>query len=306
MQPKIPFEQPHAPNQWQENIRLFKGVVHHVLNLPERIAWAEAPGMSGLMLSGCGLYTQANGHRWKRKGLDEGVFIYCVKGHGGYRRGKKEWMVNPGELLYCPPRTHQEYWSDAAAPWTIYWIHLFGPQLQPITAKIGFNNSCPILPIGVHADITDAFNELFDSLKNVNNETQRFFIQTCIYRILGLFAINAHRLAPENRMPDEVAGAISLMERSLSRHLSIDELANYAGLSAFHFCRLFKQHTGATPIQYFNRLKIHKACAMIAGSNLKIKEIATELGYGDPYYFSRLFKKQTGYSPENYRKSKLI
>jgi len=305
MKRNIPFESTVNINKWKENTRYFKAVVQYVLNLEERIAWSESPGMDGLMLSGCGHYIHAAGHYWKRKGLDEGVYIYCVKGRGYYKRGSKEYEVNPGEVLYCPPRTHQEYWADSKDPWTIYWIHVFGRQLDSIAAQIGFSDSGPVLEIGIHSEITDSFHNLFDAIKGVNTNIYRFFIQTCIYRTLGLFAVNALLVRPENRLPDEISAAIKYMERSLDKQLTIDEIADYAGISSFHFCRLFKKYTGATLISYFNRLKIQKACAMIAGSNIKIKEIANELGYNDPYYFSRVFKKLTGYSPEYYRKAKL-
>jgi len=305
MKRKIPFDSAVTTNDWKENTRYFKSVVHYGLNMEERIAWSESPGMDDLMLSGCGHYIHAAGHRWKRKGLDEGVYIYCVKGRGYYRRGSKEYEITPGELLYCPPRTHHEYWADSENPWTIYWIHIFGNRLASIAAQIGFNDSVPILQIGVNSEIEDSFHELLDAIKNVNQATYRFFIQSCIYHTLGLFAVNAHLQQPQNRLPDEITAAIKYMEESLDKQLTIDGIADFAGISPFHFCRLFKKYTGATIINYFNRLKIHKACAMIAGSNLKIKEIANDLGYNDPYYFSRVFKKITGYSPEYYRKAQL-
>lgn len=292
-------------NEWKENTRYFKGVIHYILNLEERVAWSESSGMDGLMLSGCGHYIHALGHHWKRKGLDEGVYIYCIKGRGYYKRGSKEYEVNPGELFYCPPRSHQEYWADSENPWTIYWIHVFGRSLSSIAVQVGFSDSVPVLQIGINSEITDSFQGLFKVMKNVNNETYRFYIQTYIYRILGLFAVNAHLMRPENKLPDEITAAIKYMERSLDKQITINEISDQAGISSFHFCRMFKKHTGVTLINYFNRLKIHKACAMIAGSNLKIKEIANELGYNDPYYFSRVFKKFSGYSPEYYRKVKL-
>ena len=51
-------------------------------------------------------------------------------------------------------------------------------------------------------------------------------------------------------------------------------------------------------------MKIQRACLQLDNSNETIKQIAENLGYGDPYYFSRLFKKMIGMSPKQYRDSR--
>ena len=55
------------------------------------------------------------------------------------------------------------------------------------------------------------------------------------------------------------------------------------------------------PIDYFIHLKMQKACQLLYADGVKIKAVASDLGYDDPYYFSRIFKKYIGTSPEQYR-----
>ncbi|HVS95503.1 MAG TPA: helix-turn-helix transcriptional regulator, partial [Puia sp.] len=55
------------------------------------------------------------------------------------------------------------------------------------------------------------------------------------------------------------------------------------------------------PIEYFNHLKIQKACQYLLHTELRIKEIACKLGFEDPFYFSRMFHKLMGMSPNQYR-----
>jgi AraC-like DNA-binding protein len=64
---------------------------------------------------------------------------------------------------------------------------------------------------------------------------------------------------------------------------------------------LFKQKTGFAPMEYFNQLKVQKACQYLLFTDLRIKEIAEQLGMEDPYYFSRMFKGVMGLSPKEYR-----
>jgi AraC-like DNA-binding protein len=64
---------------------------------------------------------------------------------------------------------------------------------------------------------------------------------------------------------------------------------------------LFRKETGASPIDYFLRLKIQKACQYIELSDMKLYEISTALGFESPTYFSRLFTKYMGIPPTAYR-----
>jgi YesN/AraC family two-component response regulator len=54
-------------------------------------------------------------------------------------------------------------------------------------------------------------------------------------------------------------------------------------------------------MEYFNQLKIQKACQYLLYTELRIQEIADKLGIADPFYFSRMFSKLMGMSPQQYR-----
>jgi AraC-like DNA-binding protein len=56
-----------------------------------------------------------------------------------------------------------------------------------------------------------------------------------------------------------------------------------------------------SPLDYFIHLKLQRACVLLYATEIKVKEIALELGYGDPFHFSRLFKKNMRSSPNQYR-----
>ncbi|MEZ0484381.1 helix-turn-helix transcriptional regulator [Fibrella aquatica] len=102
---------------------------------------------------------------------------------------------------------------------------------------------------------------------------------------------------------------IALFDRIFATFLngySQSNLAQAAHLSTSFFCRKFKQDTGYAPIEYFNHLRIQKACQLLHFSNLRINEVASQIGIDDPFYFSRLFKKQMGISPNEYRKEEGI
>ena len=67
-----------------------------------------------------------------------------------------------------------------------------------------------------------------------------------------------------------------------------------------HFRRLFKEETGRTPSAFLEHMRIQHAKQMLRDKSYKIRDIALQSGYTDPYYFSRVFHKQTGVSPRTY------
>lgn len=95
------------------------------------------------------------------------------------------------------------------------------------------------------------------------------------------------------------------MSKKIDQVLSLEEIASFVNLSASHFSFLFKKKAGFTPIEYFNHLKVQKACLYLLFTNLRIKEIAFELGIEDQYYFSRMFSKVMGLSPNEYREKRI-
>jgi AraC family transcriptional regulator len=92
-----------------------------------------------------------------------------------------------------------------------------------------------------------------------------------------------------------------LIEASLSREISLGELAIAAGLSRFHFLRSFKRSTGETPYQYVLRRRIETAQTMLRERALSVEAIATAVGFSSSTRFIRAFRLKTGVTPGTYR-----
>jgi AraC-like DNA-binding protein len=87
----------------------------------------------------------------------------------------------------------------------------------------------------------------------------------------------------------------------LDQPLRVPELSRIADVSCSHFFALFKRATGQTPITYFTRARMRRACKLLLETSLSVKEIAASLGYEDEFYFSRLFKSLHQLAPSYYR-----
>ena len=94
------------------------------------------------------------------------------------------------------------------------------------------------------------------------------------------------------------------MQDHIDKNLTLADCATHVNYSACHYSSRFKNKTGFSPIEYFNQLKIQKACQYLQFTDLRIKEIAFKIGINDAYYFTRLFGKTMGFSPKDYRQSR--
>ncbi|MDF2922250.1 MAG: AraC family transcriptional regulator [Paenibacillaceae bacterium] len=93
------------------------------------------------------------------------------------------------------------------------------------------------------------------------------------------------------------------IEESYRESLTIEELARTAGLSRFHFSRLFKELTGKTVTDYVNAVRIDMSEQLLRSTPLTLSEIAELTGFNDIYYFSRMFKKYKNVPPSEWRRN---
>ncbi|MGC6370769.1 helix-turn-helix domain-containing protein [Pseudomonas sp. K2I15] len=109
-------------------------------------------------------------------------------------------------------------------------------------------------------------------------------------------------LKQANALPAyKLHGAIEHMRAGLDRDFSLSSLAKAAGMSDFHFSRLFRRATGLSPSQYFIQMRMKMARQLLLESTLSIVDIALEVGYGSPSHFAQVFRRHTGATPREYR-----
>jgi AraC-like DNA-binding protein len=106
----------------------------------------------------------------------------------------------------------------------------------------------------------------------------------------------------ESEGAQKIAQSIAYMLEHLDQPLQVATLAARACVSPSHFFVLFKRSTGCPPIDYFIRLRMHRARELLEAGSLHVKEVAAALGYEDPFYFSRMFKSVNHVAPVEYRR----
>lgn len=98
------------------------------------------------------------------------------------------------------------------------------------------------------------------------------------------------------------SNVFTFIDKNLSAHTSVLDLAHVHGVSAKVFSRAFSDSFGLTPRKYLNNRLNVKALEWVVGSDFAMAKIADKLGFNDEYYFNRFFSKMNGVSPFKYRK----
>lgn len=105
-----------------------------------------------------------------------------------------------------------------------------------------------------------------------------------------------------------VTRTVRMIERHPESSLTLTTLARHAGLSPYHFLRVFERITGLTPHQYILRTRLREAAARIAAERsfvkpAKVLDVALDCGFGDVSNFNRSFRAEFGESPKVFRAS---
>ena len=95
----------------------------------------------------------------------------------------------------------------------------------------------------------------------------------------------------------ELQRAMAFIQDNLASDLSLDTIAREAGLSSYHFARLFAEAFGVAPHQYVIQARIERAKTLITQSRLPLGEAAHSVGFSDQSHFTRHFKRLVGVTP---------
>jgi transcriptional regulator GlxA family with amidase domain len=113
----------------------------------------------------------------------------------------------------------------------------------------------------------------------------------------------ADRTSRPSPVPRDAAVIKDILDRSIEKNVTLEELSNSIFRSKSQTIRIFKEALGRTPYDYLLGLKLERAKTLLSQTNLSVKEVAFRLKFSDEHYFSRLFKQKAGLSPEIFRRS---
>ena len=126
-------------------------------------------------------------------------------------------------------------------------------------------------------------------------------------RLLTIFAEHLSLMSNQitvqqaNAEPPLIVRAKEFIQQHQSEEISLGQVARAVNTSTFYFCKMFKKVTGLNFTEYVSRVRIENAKNLLLNPNLRVSEIAYEVGFQSLTHFNRVFKKIAGQSPTVYR-----
>jgi transcriptional regulator GlxA family with amidase domain len=99
----------------------------------------------------------------------------------------------------------------------------------------------------------------------------------------------------------KLRAAIAFITTNLGTPLRLDDIASAAGVSPFHFARLFRRSTGVSPHRYVTIARIERAKWLLRATPLSIAQVAFECGFASQSYLTTVFRRHVGVTPRTFR-----
>jgi AraC-like DNA-binding protein len=223
--------------------------------------------------------------------------------HFKVRDASGQWqpvVMKPGTLWIQP--AHQPFSFDVQT--MSRWC---GVIVQPAKLKALVGSESAIEPvIGLYDDVlTPVMQAICAEVLRGGSSGRKFaeamtlVIGTQLLRLFG--EANA---APKGGITGRQLRLVAdHVDQRIDQDISVEKLAQLAGLSEAHFARAFKQTTGISPHKYVTERRLERGKRLLADTQETIAQIALDCGFADQAHFARSFSQHYGSSPSALRKS---
>lgn len=246
-----------------------------------------------------GYHQTTHGRHSTQKIVDHYVLHFIVSGKGTYTIHDTTYHLGLNDCFLLIPNVPLKYQSDPKEPWVYYWVGFSGSDALEFMRLCGLSYQTPTLHYEPITALTSYIQPMI--LPDTSNISDS-------YTALGTFYLLCSRLIahgstkPLSRKENYVYQAISLIQDSYYKDITVQNIADAVGLERTYLYRIFREIIGVSMQKYIAALRFKRACYFLESSDLSYSEIAYYSGYQSEQYFSMVFKQKAGCSPSAYRK----
>ena len=236
--------------------------------------------------------------------LDEYMIIYTYSNGGNIVTGEKMYgikrgaiaMVAPGKYHYTMPSVPERYERSK--------LFLTKEEANKFLSFFEFF-SCSegsLMYAVLPENEIDGAEKIFDSLSAIASD-KRYESAVLVSALCHLIVLlDKYGSDKEQGLSDGISLAVKFINENIKNNIGIDEIADAASMSKYHFCRTFKKTIGLTVMEYIFKTRVMLAKSMLLSTEKSILEVSEECAFSGVSYFCRVFKNEVGVSPLKYRK----
>lgn len=234
---------------------------------------------------------------------EDWVMFIIEEGRFQFRIGQHDGFGEAGDIVVCPP--YHRFARQALQPLSFHFV-LFGldaPEgAAPRTARLPFG----LVPIVAGRERLAYNNEQLRSLVAERGGTAPSYRDHLLldtwYLLIKEWRAGAGHIPSPPEQPQMRQAAELLRQRAFSGG-DIRSVAQELDLTPVQFTRRFQAAFRVTPIHYLTSVRLHRACRLLADTDLTLDDIAQACGYENGFYLSRLFQKHMNMRPSDYRRT---
>jgi len=240
-------------------------------------------------------------HGMKRGQSEFILWQYTISGKGKLIHDEQEYYLSPGEaMLVHIPHKHRYFLPKDSDHWDFVFIIMRGVESLRICKEAERING-PLIKYHDENHSLKCAEEIFKEASSPNYNSYKlsgFAYQFC----MDLFAdINPQKT---EKRPASIDRAVKYALVHFEEPVGVDEMAERAGLSRYHFSRQFKKYMGTSPADFMHKLRLDKAVNLLQSDSMPVYAVAEQCGFESSSYFCRAFVKEFGNSPNAFRNSK--
>ena len=234
-------------------------------------------------------------YRIYRTFLEAYMVQYIVRGELHFDLRGHHFVAKEGEIVLLSSREFNHYWSECPAQ--VKWFHFHGRGVEEMLEYAYEKNGSGHFGREVGNRAVAYVDEVLWGLKERSLEDFRF--SRAIYSLLCEMAAPAEKKL--STAEEAVSKAVHYMKNNYQKQLTVEDIAQHAGMSTYHFARQFKRAMLSSPHQYLLDLRLEQAKKLLVYTNETVESIASQAGFQSSSYFIRAFRHSMNMTPSAFR-----
>jgi AraC-like DNA-binding protein len=260
------------------------------------------------MLGGCGYNIETtrdyHWHGLQRGHLEFAIWQYTVSGQGRLECDGKSYDLNPGDAMMIHiPQENCYFLPEDSDKWEFLYLNVHGSEIMRIWRELG-KRVGPVAHFDEKSPTLELACEIYQHGIAKNIKSSHFASSLAYQFMMTLVEELLSGGKHVEKTPDFIGKVTTYAMNHLHESLGVDDLANIAEYSRFHFSRIFKEWYGAGPSTFLHDMRMKRAVRLLQTERITIKEIADRCGFTDTSYFCKVFRKEFEISPERFRNQK--
>lgn len=228
--------------------------------------------------------------------------LYSAKGQGSLCYDNVTIPLGEGHFFFLPADYPHEYYPKEGN-WDVRWVAFTGFACPQILQELGLTR-----PVCVRLEDCSPLEKLYNKLfvtQKTDHVHGDFTCSGLMYDYLLAFHKQVLDKGPSGGTDKSslLMPVLNYIDDNFHKDFPMTVLAELAGVSSQHLCRIFKETLHMRPTEYLTYRRLSEAKTLLRHSELPVAKIGEQIGFPDAGYFSTVFKRYEGVSPAEYRKA---